>query len=123
MLLRVSTQLTGDEVELTGVVEGADQVDDRIPAGKQLTAFAEAVVQGDDAALAQARTDLLAAVTPEEFVDAAGVAGNFERMVRIADGIGISLDQNFEGATEDMREDLGLNDFSSAVHTLSKHAS
>ena len=95
MLLRVSTQSEGEEVELNGVVEGAENVDERLPAGKELTAFAEAVV------------------------DAAGVVGNFERMVRIADGIGISLDEGFADTTADMREDLGLNSFASAVHTLS----
>lgn len=120
MLLRVSTQSSGEEVELTGVVEGADHVDERIPAGKELTAFADAVVQGDDATLAQTRKDLLRAVTPEQFVDAAGVAGNFERMVRIADGIGISLDEGFRDATTEMRENLGLNSFASAVHTFSE---
>ncbi len=118
MLLRVSAQSIGEEVELTGVVEGAESVDERIPAGKELTAFADAVVEGDQATLDAARTDLLAAVSPEQFVDAAGVVGNFERMVRIADGIGISLDPNFTDVTADMREDLGLNEFASAVHTL-----
>lgn len=120
MLLRVSAQSTGEEVELTGVVEGADSVDERIPAGKELTAFADAVVEGDQATLDAARSELLAAVTSEQFVDAAGVVGNFERMVRIADGIGISLDPSFTDTTADMREDLGLNDFASAVHTLGK---
>ena len=119
MLLRVSTQSEGEEVELNGVVEGAENVDERLPAGKELTAFAEAVVDGDPAVLDQARGALLVAVTPAEFVDAAGVVGNFERMVRIADGIGISLDEGFADTTADMREDLGLNSFASAVHTLS----
>ncbi len=118
MLLRVSTQSEGEEVDLNGVVEGAENVDDRLPAGKELTAFAEAVVADDPAVLDQARSALLAVVTPAEFVDAAGVVGNFERMVRIADGIGISLDPSFEDVTSDMREDLGLNNFASAVHTL-----
>ena len=41
-------------------------------------------------------------------VDAAAVASNFERMVRIADGTGIELGEALEEFSEDVREELGL---------------
>ncbi len=118
MLLRASSQSLGEEVELDGVVQGVDAVDTRMPASKELVAFADAVVAGSEEELTAARTALLSVASPEEFVDAAGVVGNFERMVRIADGTGIPLDDYARDATEEMREDLGLNSFASAVHTL-----
>lgn len=118
MLLRESAKSNGNDVNLSSVVEGAANVDDSIPAGRELIVFAESVVGGDHAVLEKARADLLAAVTPEQFVDAAAVAGNFERMVRIADGTGIKLDEWAHSVTADMREELGLNKFSSATHTF-----
>ncbi len=44
-------------------------------------------------------------------VDAAGVIANFQRMVRIADGIGIRLDDPVMMLTADIRVDLGINDY------------
>ena len=41
-------------------------------------------------------------------VDAAGVASNFERMVRIADSTGIELGDLLEQASADVRTALGL---------------
>ena len=41
--------------------------------------------------------------------DAAAVASNFERMVRIADAIGIELGDWMESFTEAVRTDLGLD--------------
>ena len=41
--------------------------------------------------------------------DAAAVAANFERMVRIADAIGIELGDWMETFTEDVRADLSLD--------------
>ncbi len=41
--------------------------------------------------------------------DAAAVASNFERMVRIADSIGIELGGWMESFTEDVRADLSLD--------------
>jgi len=41
-------------------------------------------------------------------VDAAGVASNFERMVRIADATGVELDASITELTADVRTALGL---------------
>ena len=58
--------------------------------GAELVAFAEAIVTGAQT-LAQSRAAGVEALGPEAMVDAAGVASNFERMVRIADSTGIEL--------------------------------
>ena len=39
---------------------------------------------------------------------------NFQRMVRIADGSGIPLDAPMAMITADIRDELGINEFSSA---------
>ena len=50
-------------------------------------------------------------------IDAAGVIGNFQRMNRIADGIGLELDAPMRVLTTDVGETLGLRKFSSAANT------
>ena len=44
-------------------------------------------------------------------VDAAGVASNFERMVRIADATGIPLDARMEALSHEVRDTLHLERF------------
>jgi len=80
-----------------------------VPHGDVLVAFAEGVVQGDDAALADARAALVQAMGAAAMVDAAGVASNFERMVRIADATGIELGAYLENVTTPDRERLGVS--------------
>ena len=50
-------------------------------------------------------------------VDAAGIVANFQRMVRIADGCGIPLDDFTKDATADVREALGIHEYASAANT------
>ena len=75
--------------------------------GAELVAFAEAIVTGAQP-LAQSRVAVVEALGPEAMVDAAGVASNFERMVRIADSTGIELGDLLEQASADVRDALGL---------------
>jgi uncharacterized membrane protein YcjF (UPF0283 family) len=75
--------------------------------GAELVAFAEAIVTGAQT-LAQSRAAVVEALGPEAMVDAAGVASNFERMVRIADSTGIELGDLLEQASADVRDALGL---------------
>lgn len=75
--------------------------------GAELVAFAEAIVTGAQT-LAQSRASVVEALGPEAMVDAAGVASNFERMVRIADSTGIELGDLLEQASADVRDALGL---------------
>ena len=75
--------------------------------GAELVAFAEASVTGAQT-LAQSRAAVVEALGPAAKVDAAGVASNFERMVRIADSTGIELGDLLEQASADVRDALGL---------------
>jgi hypothetical protein len=85
--------------------------------GEELLAFADALVGEDDAALDTAREALGAAFGPEGLVDAAAVASNFERMVRIADGTGIPLDAPVRLVAADLPDELEIRSFGSAANT------
>ncbi len=76
-----------------------------------LIAFADAIVDADDHTLQHTRHGVLEAIGPEAMVDAAGVASNFERMVRIADSTGIPLDDRMAKASQNVREELELERF------------
>ena len=120
MMLSVSMQHEGKDVDLTGIIEGADAVDDAIPQGKILTRFVEALLGGDNNDIVMARDNLIEAVGGDAFVDACGVIGHFERMTRLADATGIPLDEGTVEGTVDIRADLGLNDYSMAGQTLNR---
>ena len=79
--------------------------------GALLIAFAEAMVGDDDATLTHARDAVIEGFSPEAMVDAAGVASNFERMVRIADSTGIQLDERMAALSKEVRDALHLERF------------
>lgn len=88
-----------------------------VPAGAELIRFAEALVARDFVALQGARDELAQQVGAAAVVDAAAIVGNFERMVRIADGTGIPLDAPVAMVSADLREELGIDQFGSASET------
>ena len=112
-MLRASIEYSGADADLNGISEGAKAGDAGIAHGERLTTFVDAAVKGDAAELATARDALRDAAGSEVLVDAAGVVGNFERMVRIADGTGIPLDGIVTALSGDFREELGLEGFQS----------
>ena len=112
-MLRASIEYSGTDAELSGISDGPKAGDAGIEHGELLTTFADAAVGGDPAELATARDALREAAGAEALVDSAAVVGNFERMVRIADGTGIPLDAVVTTLSSDFREELGLEDFSS----------
>ena len=71
------------------------------------------MVSDEREALVIARTRVLDELGPEALVDAAAVASNFERMVRIADATGIPLDSFLDERTVDIRAELHLARFES----------
>jgi hypothetical protein len=79
--------------------------------GTLLLAFAEAMVGEDEDALTHARHAVMEIMSPAAMVDAAGVASNFERMVRIADATGISLDARMQALSQEVRDALHLELF------------
>ncbi len=88
-----------------------------LPGSDALLNFVE-VSLGDDAdAIAAARQAVVDALGEPAMVDAAGVIANFQRMVRIADSTGIPLDPPVAMMTQDIRTELGINNYGSADNT------
>ena len=108
--------MTGKDFDLHAVTAGEVAGSGVADAGA-LVAFAEAIVGDDDDALASARAGVLGEIGPEALVDAAAVASNFMRMVRIADSTGISLDAPMEVLSQDLRAELGIDGYGSAANT------
>jgi DNA-binding phage protein len=79
--------------------------------GALLVAFAEAMAEEDDDALTHVRHAVIEVLSPAVMVDAAGVASNFERMVRIADATGIQLDERMQTLSQEVRDTLHLERF------------
>ena len=79
--------------------------------GPLLVAFAEAMVGEDDDVLTHVRHAVIEVLSPAVMVDAAGVASNFERMVRIADATGIQLDERMQTLSQEVRDALRLERF------------
>jgi len=81
--------------------------------GRELIEFADASV-ARSASLPAARQAVREAMGPKELVDAAAIVGNFQRMVRIADGTGIQLDEIAEVPSRAFRGRMGIDEFASA---------
>ncbi|MEJ2086942.1 MAG: hypothetical protein P8Y69_00335 [Gammaproteobacteria bacterium] len=111
-MLRGSSETAGAGVNLETVVAGRS-VDSEVPGGDALIRFTEAVL-GDGTELAAARDALVRELGERRMVDAAGVVGNFQRMVRIADSTGIPVDGAMAESMREVREFLGLNELPSA---------
>jgi hypothetical protein len=118
MMLRASIELEGNTADLKGLTDTkhTDGVSG-VPGSDALIAFSDAFMADDETQLASARDRLAAELGEKAVVDAAGVASNFQRMVRIADGIGIPLDAPMNGASVDLREQLGINEYAAAANT------
>jgi hypothetical protein len=113
----VSGETTGHDYGLEAIVDGKAAHASGVEHAEELVALAEAMVGSDDAALASARQVLQDAMGAEALVDAAAVASNFERMVRIADATGIPLDPPVNAMTADIQEELGLTAFGAKSQT------
>ena len=116
MLLRASGKRTGESFDLRAIIDRSAAAESGIRHAETLLAFAEAVVGMDQAVLKNARAQVLDDLGPEALVDAAGVASNFERMVRIADSTGIPLDDFAVERTVELRHDLGIDQFHSVTN-------
>ena len=115
-MLRVSSELEGEKVDLQSVTKGSE-VQSGVPFQDELLAFAEVALGDDDEGIRLAREAVRAKMGDAAAVDAAGVIANFQRMVRIADGAGIPLDTPVAVATSTIRSELGLNSYSSFDNT------
>jgi hypothetical protein len=112
----VSGELSGETLDVRAVTGNAGS-DIGVLHGDLLVAFAEACVGGDDSEIARTRVALTDAAGAEALVEAAATIGNFERMVRIADGTGIPLDSSVRALSYGLEEELDLVRFGSASNT------
>jgi alkylhydroperoxidase family enzyme len=99
------------------VVNGEGASDGGVEHGARLIAFTEAVMRGDDEALARERAALRAVLSPECFVEVAAVVGAFNVVDRIADATGIPLDPVMATMSADVRQRLDLARFASSANT------
>jgi len=112
--------LEDSAADLRSLIEGSE-VDSGVEGGAELTDFVEAVVLDDGEAsadaISQARLAVVGRLGEEATVDAAAVIANFQRMVRIADSTGIPLDEPVAMMTQNIRCELGINNYSAAANT------
>ena len=92
-------------------VTGAARDDGGVPHGRLLLAFAEAVLDEDEEALAGVRAALSEAIGSAGLADAAGVVGLFNAIDRVADATGIPLEAEKAEASADFRGALGVDRF------------
>jgi hypothetical protein len=118
-MLRASAQTTQTEIDIQGINGDRNAAALGVEHGAELMAFAEAVAGGDSTQLQSARESLLTGAGEAVLVDAAGVAANFQRMVRIADSIGIPIDDMTSELGNQVREELGIHRFLTGQNTLS----
>ncbi len=112
----MSSQTTDRAVDLDAV-HGQGDGDAGVEHGARLVAFTEAAMGDDDARLARERDALRAVLSPEAWVDVAGVIGAFNVVDRIADATGIPLDGMLQAMSQPVRDELGLERFASAANT------
>jgi hypothetical protein len=90
--------------------------------GDLLIEFGEAVLGDDDARLARARTAVAEKMGTAALVDAAGVVGVFNAIDRVADATGTPLEDWKLESSEDLRDELRINDFAGAATALGPHS-
>ena len=115
-MLRVSAMQTERDIDLE-LINGEASVAPGLKYAAELTAFAEAVASMEETALTAARAQLEVVAGAAVLVDAAGVAANFQRMVRIADAMGIPVDDADNEMQNEIREKLDLYRFRSSENS------
>ena len=116
-MLRASSLKTHTEVDLQAVNGNTRAAAVGVEFGPELMQFAEALASRDNKKLASMRQLLLDKAGEEVLVEAAGVAANFQRMVRIADSMGIPVDDMEQELGRAVRAELDLTKFASAANT------
>ena len=117
-MLRASALNNETDIDIQCVNGDAESADKNIPFGPLLLAFAEAIANRISPTITKTRTALDHAAGGQVVVEAAAVAANFQRMVRIADSIGIPVDNMTTELGQGVRAELGLEKFASAQNTL-----
>jgi hypothetical protein len=93
------------------VTQGIAVGDCGVPEGALMLEFAEAILGGDEPRLARARAAIVAAMGADALVDAAGIAGLFNAIDRVADATGTPLEDAKAVDTASLREAIGIDEF------------
>ena len=89
-----------------------------VPGGREILAFADAVIGPDRPALDRARQNLADSLGPAAVPAAAAIAATFTKNDRIANGSGIPSELRMLRNSKEIRRELGINDFRTSVNTL-----
>lgn len=116
-MLRESIQADGQTIDLEGLADTDCKEIAGLKNSKILIEYADVFMTRDAAQLAVMCEKLEKEMGAGALVDAAGVASNFQRMVRIADGTGIPSDPRSYDAKVEIAEKLGLAQYESAKNT------
>ena len=100
-----------------GAVNAGSPSDAGVAHGARLLAFTDAVIRADEETVGRERAALRTVLSPECFVDVAGVIAAFNVVDRIADATGIPLDPMMAAMSGDQPRQLGLGRFASAANT------
>jgi hypothetical protein len=116
MALRESGNIIDKAFNVAALVRPSEDVG--VDDGDALLAFSGAVVGTDCATLDHARAEVAERLGPAALVAAAYITANFTRDDRIANGLGLPMEEIAFKETVELRERLGLNDYRSATNTL-----
>ena len=116
-MLRESVDLTGGSIDFDGLTDPSCTEIKGVPNSRELLQFSNACMGVDGADLETARQALVDAMGSAAMIGAAGVVSNFQRMVRVADSTGIPADGAMQAMSEDLREQLGINEYVSAANS------
>ncbi len=119
-MLRASEKHAGVAYDLGAITAGDGETG--VPHGGLLIAFGEAVLGDDEVSLAAARAAIVDRLGAAALVDAAGVAGLFNAIDRVADATGAPLEDWKAAQTESMRDELGINRFADIKADLDQPA-
>lgn len=108
--------MEGTVVDLAAV-NGEARTEVGVAHAAELLDFTEAVMRGEEPAIARTRVALRAVLTPEAYVEVAATIASFNVVDRIADAIGIPLDPMMLAMSADVREELRLARFASSANT------
>ena len=109
MMLRGSVK-SEENVRLESVTD-PDGGDSGISHGEFLTGLVEAAMTKDEQRLSRLREHGVEIMGAGALVDAIAVASSFNAITRIADAIGIPLDDRMATGSVEVREVVGINDF------------
>jgi hypothetical protein len=119
MMLSLSANTTETAIDLQMINGSAASDSQGIPFAGELASFAEAIAERDSGKIDRTRNELIQVAGEFVMVDAAAVAANFQRMVRIADAMGIPIDDKNVEAGAGVRQELDLVRFATAQNTPS----